>query len=222
MTKKPIIGITGDYRSPRKDSEAMSWFKSGTYDCITASKIQTAGNNKARNCPGGLPLLIPPFDNQEDVEAMIEMVDGSLDLGISGLYGRFVSEYCSRGRHRMGFGRNSAALRVLGEPAPLNQGKRCNDTVPYLFLVDIDQKTIGYGRDDIHDEYHLKHIGQQVVDHGAFPRSARYSRVSSTSIYRLEKGSIFDVDLNPFNIGHLRRAPGSRKIRSYQNSYRTL
>ena len=76
MTKKPMIGITGDYRSPRKDSEAMSWFKSGTYDCITASKIQTAGNNKARNCPGGLPYLIPPFDNLEDIEVVIDMVDG--------------------------------------------------------------------------------------------------------------------------------------------------
>ncbi len=49
MTKKPIIGITGDYRAPRKDTESLSWFKSGAFDCITASKIQTAGNNKARN-----------------------------------------------------------------------------------------------------------------------------------------------------------------------------
>lgn len=76
MTKKPIIGINGDYREARTDASALSWFNAGYYDCVTASKIQTAGNNKARNCPGGLPMLIPPLVDEEDIEAMVDMIDG--------------------------------------------------------------------------------------------------------------------------------------------------
>jgi putative glutamine amidotransferase len=81
MTKKPLIAISGDYRSARKDVGALSWFNSGYYDCITASKIKTAGNNKARDCPGGLPILVPPFVDDDDIEAIIEMADGVILTG---------------------------------------------------------------------------------------------------------------------------------------------
>lgn len=91
MTKKPVIGINGDFRPARKDAGALSWFNTGYYDCVTASKIETAGNNKARNCPGGLPLLIPPFVDEADIEATLDMCDGlvltgcHLDLSIGRL-----------------------------------------------------------------------------------------------------------------------------------------
>ena len=81
MTKKPVIAITGDYRTARKDTGALSWFNTGYYDCVTASKIHTAGNNKARDCPGGLPILVPPFVEEEDIEAIMEMSDGLLLTG---------------------------------------------------------------------------------------------------------------------------------------------
>ncbi|MHC4874870.1 MAG: gamma-glutamyl-gamma-aminobutyrate hydrolase family protein [Planctomycetota bacterium] len=81
MSKKPVIGINGDYRTARLEAGALSWFNAGYYDCITASKIQTAGNNKARNCPGGLPILIPPFVEEEDIEAVADMIDGLVLAG---------------------------------------------------------------------------------------------------------------------------------------------
>jgi len=81
VNKKPVIAITGDYRSGRHDHGPMSWFNSGYYDCVTASRIKTAGNNKARDCPGGLPLLVPPFAAEEDIEAIIEMADGIVLAG---------------------------------------------------------------------------------------------------------------------------------------------
>jgi putative glutamine amidotransferase len=92
MSKKPIIGINGDFREARTEAGALSWFNSGYYDCVTASKIQTAGNNKARNCPGGLPIMIPPFEEQDDIEAVVDMIDGlvlggchlDLDLELAG------------------------------------------------------------------------------------------------------------------------------------------
>ncbi|MBL6705759.1 MAG: gamma-glutamyl-gamma-aminobutyrate hydrolase family protein [Planctomycetaceae bacterium] len=92
MSKKPIIGINGDFREARMDAGALSWFNAGYYDCVTASKIQTAGNNKARNCPGGLPIMIPPFEEAEDIEAIVDMIDGlvlsgchlDLDLELAG------------------------------------------------------------------------------------------------------------------------------------------
>ena len=92
MSKKPIIGINGDFREARTEAGALSWFNAGYYDCVTASKIQTAGNNKARNCPGGLPIMIPPFEDHEDIEAVVDMVDGlvlggchlDLDLELAG------------------------------------------------------------------------------------------------------------------------------------------
>lgn len=81
MTKKPVIGINGDFRPERKEATSLCWFNSGYYDCISASKIQTAGNNKARNCPGGLPILIPPYADTADIEAIVDMVDGLVFAG---------------------------------------------------------------------------------------------------------------------------------------------
>ena len=81
MTKKPVIGINGDFRPGRHDAAALSWFNTGYYDCITASKIDTAGNNKASNCPGGLPILLPPYLEEEDIEAAVDMIDGLVLAG---------------------------------------------------------------------------------------------------------------------------------------------
>lgn len=91
LTKKPVIGLNGDFRPARKEAGALSWFNSGYYDCVLASKIETAGNNKARNCPGGLPVLIPPYTEKSDIEAALDMLDGlvlggcHLDLSLEGL-----------------------------------------------------------------------------------------------------------------------------------------
>ena len=41
MATKPLIGLNGDFRPARKDAIALSWFNTGYYDSITASKIKT-------------------------------------------------------------------------------------------------------------------------------------------------------------------------------------
>lgn len=81
MSKKPIIGVNGDYRPARQEAGALSWFNSGYYDCVLAAKIETAGNNKARPCPGGIPLLIPPLNDDADIETVLGMIDGLVLTG---------------------------------------------------------------------------------------------------------------------------------------------
>lgn len=67
MTRKPLIGITGDFRAARKDACALSWFNSGYYDSVTAS--------------GGLPTLIPPLADDNDLKQWLEMLDGLVVAG---------------------------------------------------------------------------------------------------------------------------------------------
>jgi putative glutamine amidotransferase len=59
---KPLIGITGDFRPERYDGAALSWFNTGYYDSVLAA--------------GGLPVLLPPYDNEEDLVRMMEQLDG--------------------------------------------------------------------------------------------------------------------------------------------------
>ncbi len=64
---KPVIGITGDYRAPRKDTTALSWFNTGYYDSVTAA--------------GGLPTLIPPLADDKDLRQALDRVDGVVLAG---------------------------------------------------------------------------------------------------------------------------------------------
>ena len=64
---KPIIGITGDFRPERYDGAALSWFNTGYYDSVIAA--------------GGLPMLLPPFEDEKDLERMMDMLDGVVLAG---------------------------------------------------------------------------------------------------------------------------------------------
>lgn len=67
--KKPLIAINGDFRPKRKDGGALSWFNTGYYDSITAA--------------GGLPIMIPPFADDADLQQLLETVDGLVLAGCS-------------------------------------------------------------------------------------------------------------------------------------------
>jgi putative glutamine amidotransferase len=69
MSKRPIIGINGDFRPCRKDGVALSWFNAGYYDSVTAA--------------GGLPLLIPPYASDDDLEQVLTVIDGLVLAGCS-------------------------------------------------------------------------------------------------------------------------------------------
>lgn len=62
MSGKPIIGINGDFRAERKDAVALSWFNAGYFDSVTAA--------------GGLPTLIPPLSDDDDLSQFVNTLDG--------------------------------------------------------------------------------------------------------------------------------------------------
>src|SRR2546423_14474542 len=67
MNSKPFIGINADFRSAQGDKPAFSYLASGYYDAI--SEI------------GGLPLLIPPLEEDDDLNVVLDRLDGVLLVG---------------------------------------------------------------------------------------------------------------------------------------------
>ena len=66
-TTKPIIGINMDYRRATKDAPAFSYVAAGYYDAISEM--------------GGIPLLIPPLNNDDDLNEILERLDGVVLVG---------------------------------------------------------------------------------------------------------------------------------------------
>jgi len=66
---KPRIGITGDFRPERHDGEALSWFNTGYYDSVSAA--------------GGMPVLLAPYETEEEIHNALDMVDGLVLAGCS-------------------------------------------------------------------------------------------------------------------------------------------
>ena len=60
MSKKKVIGLNADYRTPLQEKPAFSYVAAGYADCIAAA--------------GGIPLIIPPME---------EVEDGKTDLDIA-------------------------------------------------------------------------------------------------------------------------------------------
>ena len=69
MSNKPVIGINGEFRPAKIDSIPLSWFNTGYYDSITAA--------------GGLPMLLPPFAEDDDLKQYLSMLDGLVLAGCS-------------------------------------------------------------------------------------------------------------------------------------------
>ncbi|MGE0606245.1 MAG: gamma-glutamyl-gamma-aminobutyrate hydrolase family protein [Pirellulales bacterium] len=71
MDRKPVIGINSDYRSAKKDAPAFSYVAAGYYDAVIKA--------------GGVPLVIPPLETEEDTNQILDMVDGFVMVGGSDL-----------------------------------------------------------------------------------------------------------------------------------------
>ena len=67
MSRKPLIGINGEFRAARKDTIPLTWVNTGYYDSVTAT--------------GGLPSLIPPLGDDADLRQYLEMLDGLVLTG---------------------------------------------------------------------------------------------------------------------------------------------
>ncbi len=67
MAKKPLIGLNADFRSARKDSPAFSFLCSGYYDSLSQM--------------GGVPVVIPPLRSEDDIEQVLDALDGVVMIG---------------------------------------------------------------------------------------------------------------------------------------------
>lgn len=64
---KPLIGINTDYREAKQDAPAFSYVAAGYYDAVMRA--------------GGLPVLMPPYEDERDLEQVVDRLDGVLMIG---------------------------------------------------------------------------------------------------------------------------------------------
>ncbi len=67
MNRKPVIGVNADYRSARKDVPAFSFLAAGYVDSIQKA--------------GGIPVVLPPLEEQDDLECLLDVLDGVVLVG---------------------------------------------------------------------------------------------------------------------------------------------
>lgn len=67
MQCKPLIGVNADYRSAKKDAPAFSYVCAGYYDCITKA--------------GGIPVVVPPLESDDDLGAILDQLQGFVLVG---------------------------------------------------------------------------------------------------------------------------------------------
>lgn len=64
---KPIIGLNADFRAAGEGRPSFSFIDAGYYDSITHA--------------GGVPLILPPLENDDDLVEALEHVDGMVLVG---------------------------------------------------------------------------------------------------------------------------------------------
>ena len=64
---KPVIGMNADFRSAKGETPAYSCVTAGYYDAILNV--------------GGIPVILPPYETEGDIEQILDRVDGVLLVG---------------------------------------------------------------------------------------------------------------------------------------------
>ena len=67
MIRKPLIGLNADFRAHTKDAPAFSYVASGYYEAIC--KV------------GGIPLILPPIEDEADLARVVDSLDGVILVG---------------------------------------------------------------------------------------------------------------------------------------------
>lgn len=67
MLRKPLIGLNADYRSAKKDSPAYSFLAAGYYDRILLA--------------GGIPVVVPPLESEDDLNQVLDTLQGFVMIG---------------------------------------------------------------------------------------------------------------------------------------------
>ena len=64
---KPIIALNADFRASTKDAPAFSYVAAGYYDAVLKA--------------GGIPLILPPMPEDDDLSRLLDLVDGLVLVG---------------------------------------------------------------------------------------------------------------------------------------------
>jgi putative glutamine amidotransferase len=67
MRTKPLIGLNADYRAAKKDAPAFTFVCAGYYDAIVEA--------------GGIPFILPPVQDDDDLNRLVDLVDGMVLVG---------------------------------------------------------------------------------------------------------------------------------------------
>ena len=67
MLDKPLIGINADFRQAKGNQPSFSVITAGYYDCVQRA--------------GGIPVVIPPLQHDEDIQGLLERLDGVIMIG---------------------------------------------------------------------------------------------------------------------------------------------
>jgi putative glutamine amidotransferase len=67
MPRKPLVGLNADYRPSRKEGAALSFIAAGYYNAILAA--------------GGIPVILPPMEDEDDVTRILDMLQAFVLVG---------------------------------------------------------------------------------------------------------------------------------------------
>ena len=67
MPRKPLVGLNADYRPSRKEGPALSFIAAGYYNAIQAA--------------GGIPIILPPTDSEEDLGRQLDLLQAFVLVG---------------------------------------------------------------------------------------------------------------------------------------------
>jgi putative glutamine amidotransferase len=67
MPSKPLIGLNADYRAAKKDAPAFTYVSAGYYDSVMEA--------------GGIPIVLPPTNDEADLNRLLNMLDGVVLVG---------------------------------------------------------------------------------------------------------------------------------------------
>jgi len=67
MARKPLVGLNADYRPSRKEGPALSFIAAGYYNSIQAA--------------GGIPVILPPMEDEDDLTRVLDMLQAFVLVG---------------------------------------------------------------------------------------------------------------------------------------------
>ena len=67
MSAKPLIGLNADFKAARKDAPAFTYLCAGYHDSLAQA--------------GAIPIVIPPLDDEADLERVLDVLDGIVMIG---------------------------------------------------------------------------------------------------------------------------------------------